>query len=41
MSYFCQKYVMFEVKRIQRGCGMKNDLCFQEQDKEFYDFLYN
>ena len=32
---------MFEVKRIQRGCGMKNGLCFQEQDKEFYDFLYN
>ena len=41
MSNFCQKYVMFEVKKIQRSCVMKNDLCFQEQDKEFYDFLYN
>ena len=30
MGYFCRKYVMFELKKIQRSCVVKNDLWFQK-----------
>ena len=35
MGYFCRKYLMFELKNIQKSCVVKNDLWFQKWLKEF------
>ena len=33
MDYFCRKYVMFELKKMQRSCVVKNNLWFQKRHK--------
>ena len=38
MGYFCQKYVMFELKKIRTSCVVKNDLWFQKWHKKFDEF---
>ena len=38
IRYFCQKYVMFELKKIQTSCVVKNDLWFQKWRKKFGEF---
>ena len=39
MGYFCQKYAMFELKKIQTSCIVKNDLSCQKWHKKFGEFL--
>ena len=40
MGYFCRKYVMFQLKKYRRSYVVKNDLRFQNLQKELSEFLH-
>ena len=40
MCYFYRNYVMFELKKIQRSCLVKNDLWFPKWHEEFGEFSH-
>ena len=33
MDFFCQEYVMFKLKRIQKSCAVKNELWLHDNIK--------
>ena len=38
MGYFCQKYVMFELKKLQRSCVVKNQSVFKNDIRNLVNF---
>ena len=40
IGYFCRKQVIFELKKIQRDCVVKNDLWFQKRHQSFGKFSH-